>query len=807
MSVLVSSAREVAAAPSEAPDRGADLRAPALGLVTWAGSLLGLLTPPAVAIAVLALAVVPVAVLLVRVRRGRAVGVPAGTLLVATLLLLVASGVAGVHRGATSSGPVAALAEAGASVRGEVVVTSDPRVVEGTYGDIVLLRGDLVELSARGRAWELRSDVLLMASTSWSDVDLGARVAVAGRLLEADGDLAGLLRVRGAPEVRAAPDLWWDGAAAVRAALRESVDHRPADQAVLVPSLVVGDDAGLDPELAEDFATTGLTHLLAVSGTNLTLIVGFLLVLARWVGVRGRGSAVVAAFGIVGFVLLARTEPSVVRAAAMGTVALVGLGRNGLQRGTRSLGVAVVVLLLVWPWLAVTVGFALSVLATGGILFLAPRWRDALATWMPRPVAEAIAVPAAAQLACTPVVAAISGEVSLVAVVANMLVAPVVGPATVLGLAGGLLGLVSTLLSRVPGTLASWCVGWIITVARWGAELPTASVGWGTSVVAVAALTVVCVLAVPLGTRVLRSRVLTGVVCLATGAVVLVGVPDPGWPPRDWAVVACDVGQGDGLVLRAAEGVAVVVDTGNDEAALQRCLDDLGVRHVPLLVLTHFHDDHAGAVGAVLAGRVVDAIEVSPLAEPAAMAAEVQEVAARAGVPVGVAAHGSRRVVGDVTLEVLWPEPGPVRGGSGGSGGSGERDGEGSGANDASIVVVATVRDVSVLLTGDIEPPAQRRILAGLRSRPDPVDVDVLKVPHHGSRHQELDLLLAVRPEVALVSVGADNTYGHPDEDLLRALDAAGTAVFRTDLSGDVAVLSGEAGADDPGVRVVPRRP
>ena len=142
--------------------------------------------------------------------------------------------------------------------------------------------------------------------------------------------------------------------------------------------------------------------------------------------------------------LVARAEPSVLRAAVMGTVALVGMGANGRDRGTRALGVATVVLLLLDPGLATAIGFGLSVLATAGILLLAPGWRDALTRWLPRWLAEAVAVPAAAQLACTPLIAAISGQVSLVAVLANLLAAPAVGPATVLGLVGGLLTLVCT---------------------------------------------------------------------------------------------------------------------------------------------------------------------------------------------------------------------------------------------------------------------------------------------------------------------------------------------------------------------------
>ncbi len=151
--------------------------------------------------------------------------------------------------------------------------------------------------------------------------------------------------------------------------------------------------------------------------------------------------------------LLARTEPSVVRAAAMGTVALLAMGTDGRRRGARALGAAVVALLLLDPLLAMSVGFALSVPATAGILLLAPGWRDALQRWLPRWLAEAIAIPATAQLACTPLVAAISGQVSLVAVVANLAAAPAVGPATVLGLAGGLVGVAWPAAGAFVGTL------------------------------------------------------------------------------------------------------------------------------------------------------------------------------------------------------------------------------------------------------------------------------------------------------------------------------------------------------------------
>ncbi|CAB4709820.1 unannotated protein [freshwater metagenome] len=605
---------------------------------------------------------------------------------------------------------------------------------------------------------------------------LGSTIAVAGVLAPADdGDLSALLRVGGEPMVRAPPDVWWRASGEVRESLRDAVADRPPDQRALVPALVNGDDAGLDPGLADDFRTTGLTHLLAVSGTNLTLVVGFLLVLARAVGVRGRWLLPVALVGIVGFVLIARTEPSVLRAAVMGGVGLLALGANGTQRGMRTLGVAVVLLLMVQPTLAVSAGFTLSVLATAGILVLVPIWRDALARWLPSWLAEAVAVPMAAQLACTPVVAALSGQVSLVAVLANLLVGPVVGPATVLGLGGGLVGLVWPLGGRLLGTAASWCVAWIIAVAEHGADLPLAAASWSAGAGGLVLLTVACIGVAVAGPRVVARPILGVGCCLMLVVVVVVRAPSPGWPPAGWLLVACDVGQGDGLVVHTGDGQAMVVDTGSDPRLMDDCLDDLGIRSVPVVVLTHFHADHVGGLAGVLDGRQVGAIVTSPLLDPPEAVGVVRGLAAARDIPIQAVGAGSAWTLGDVEVSALWPQETTVSSGPG----------DGSTANDASVVLLVESAGVSMLLTGDVEPPGQVAIATahpGLR-------VDVLKLPHHGSRYQDLPFLDSLGARLVLVSVGADNDYGHPAPDVVAALEGTGASVLRTDESGDLAVV------------------
>ncbi|GAA1544343.1 ComEC/Rec2 family competence protein [Nocardioides humi] len=206
-------------------------------------------------------------------------------------------------------------------------------------------------------------------------------------------------------------------------------------------------------------------------------------------------------------------------------------------------------------------------------------------------------------------------------------------------------------------------------------------------------------------------------------------------------------------------------------------------------MITHFHADHVDGLEGVLAGRRVDAVETTALADPPGGVDLVRRAAAEAGVPVTTASYGATRRIGDATVQVLHPElPGePVPG-----------PGDGSTANDASVVLLVEVTGLRLLLTGDLEPPGQGQVARLVGD----LDVDVVKVPHHGSSHQDLPWLVSLRPEVALVSVGADNDYGHPSAAVVGALEARGARVLRTDRDGEVAVVADGSG----GVRTVTRR-
>nr|WP_294694401.1 ComEC/Rec2 family competence protein [uncultured Friedmanniella sp.] len=524
-----------------------------------------------------------------------------------------------------------------------------------------------------------------------------------------------------------------------------------------------------------------------MTGANLALLLAFLLLAARWSGVRGWWLRGVGLVGVVVFVALCRTEPSVLRAAAMGLVALAALGAGSRGAGVRNLGVAMLGLLLLDPFLSRSWGFALSVLASGGIIWWARAWADVLSRWLPRLVAESVTLPLAAHLTTLPVVVLLSGQVSLVGLLANALAGPFVGPATVLGFAAAGGSLLSGRLAVLLGLGAAWSAEAIVLVARLGARLPGASVAWPATPVAVTVLALGCLLLALLVPWLLARRALS--LLLATVLVAgLVRVPTvPGWPPPGWRLVVCDVGQGDGLVMRSGRGAAVVVDTGPDPGRMRRCLDGLGVRVVPLLVLTHFHADHADGLAGVLTGRSVQQVWVSPLAEPATEAAQVRAAATAEGATVTVPQPGSRVKVGEVALRVLGPLP--TRG----------ADGDNSAAqNDASVVLAADVAGLTVLLSGDVEPPGQRALLAaGVDLR-----ATVLKVPHHGSARQEPAFFAATGARLAVASAGQDNDYGHPSPRTLELARSLGMTVISTDRAGGVAVT----GTDErPGV--VTQRP
>lgn len=676
--------------------------------------------------------------------------------------------------------PLTALARRQALVDVVIRVSDDPRVLPGrglSGAARVAVAGSAAavtpvgELPARPVRVSGAIDVLGTAQ-GWPNVIPGQSMRVRGTLLpSADGGLSVTLLARGPPTLLGRPPWWQRAAQRVRLDLRRSSRGLPDDVAGLLPGLVDGDTSGLSPVVAEQFRVAGLSHLVAVSGTNCSIVLGCVVLALRRCRARRWLTVTVAGLALLAFVIIARPTPSVLRAAAMACVGLGALAGGRPRQALPALSGCVLALLLWNPLLASSASFAMSALATAALIVLAPSWADGLRRLrVPAVLATPLAVAAAAHLVTAPVAAAISGRLSLVAIPANVLAEPVVAVITVLGFAAAALATVLPAPAHALVWIAGWPCRWLLIVARFFGTAPGAAVPWprgagGALLLAATGTVVVAGLYRP-ATRapLIAAALIAALIQLPVRSLT------SAWPPAATVLVACDVGQGDGLLIPLGGSRAIVVDTGPEPLAIDRCLRQFGIDDITLLVLTHFHDDHVGGITGALHGRRVERIATSPLEEPVAGYRAVAAALAGRTAPVEVARPGQVFTSGPARVDVL----GPPR----------AYHGTRSDPNNSSVVLRVTVRGVRILMTGDAEVEAQSAMLAAGAD----VRADVLKVPHHGSAYFDPAFLAAVHARLAVISVGAHNDYGHPAPSLLAELRHLGLSPARTDTAGDVAV-------------------
>jgi competence protein ComEC len=762
-----------------------------------------------------------------------------------------------VHLVVRDRGGVADLAAQGATVEVVGRVVAEPRTVTNPWSgaaDSVRTTLALDALEGRGAATPAGGQVEVLAEgLSWGDLSYGSEVRASGTLLPADlGDKAAATFVATtSPTVTGPPVPALGVVNALRAGLLRASDGLPSDARALLPGIAVGDTSRIDDQLDEALKTTGLTHVTAVSGGHFAIVVATVTALCATARAPRLVRAVVTGAVMLGFVLLVHPDPSVLRAAAMGVVGLVGIGLGRPSRAVPALAAVVVVLLALDPWLARSYGFVLSSVATAALVLGTQPLARRLAPWIGRVPAFALAVPLTAQLACAPILVLLDPSIATYAVPANLVAAPALVPATVLGVLATIVAPWfpgAGVVLAWPAGLASW---WIAAVARFFADLPGARLPWpggAGGAAALAGLTVVGLVLVwrwrwvagLVGVRVpwgrgsgwphtwrtavrasvreafaarRRRATLRLLVAWAVLAALATGCVAFAWPrwiapagrdvPADWVVAACDVGQGDGLVVRTGVGRGLMVDVGPAGGAAGTCLDELGIGRLDLLVLTHFHADHVGGLDTVLDGRQVDRVLVTGLGDPADQAGRVLDDLSDRGVPVEVAEAGTGGVLGDVSWDVLQAGLGASSRDTSTSLVQGrpaltEADG---GANDASIALLVTTPHLTLVTLGDLEDAGQDALDRTLRSRAGGAEVDVVKVAHHGSRVQSARLAATLSPAVAIVSSG-ENTYGHPTDAALDLYRGVGAAVLRTDRCGTFALVVRDgdlavAGCDD----------
>ena len=791
-----------------------------VGVALWPGVSLGSPWP----LLMIGLAAVAVAV------GFRAVGLPAGPVILAAALVL------GAWRGemapepslpAVPSGPTAvtvmvsdAPAASGGRVRFRGTVVDD--TTEG-YGSVPVGAGLLV--------YTLPPPDLVAARPS-PHLRYGDTVRLSGQLerpkpigdfdyaawLESQG-ISGVVWAREIETVDTGGEKW---AAAIlhriRGSLASSLQRAiPAPESGLAQALLLGVRSELPRDVKDAFRDAGMSHLLAISGLH----VGIVLALALGVGVATLGNgnpwAILGATATVWvYAALSGLDPPVLRAAIMGSLAL-GQGLTGRgMRGLTALVLAAGVMVGIEPALLQSLSFQLSFTAMAGVIVGLPlitvvsnviaglavrsdgwasRWLHYLVTLL----VASVVISTTTTLATVPLIAMHFGEIPLMSVPATILAMPAMPVALVGSAITAASGIILPGLAQVLGVLAWAPVTWIIWVAE--AMPPVmSSTDWLTPPIAIAWYVSLAVLALLMSSRRVR-RIASGLrrgptwrpsgvagALVGLAPIAVLGVILLLFQVRDTRadgllhVHMLDIGQGDAILVVTPEGRQVLVDGGPASGPTLEELGRLmpaGDRSLDAVVVTHLDSDHAGGLLGVLDRYDADLVIQGTVSESSALFHQWQSVIDRRRHPT-VRLHAGHSIQMDsgIVVEILNPPPGNVPSRI-------DRN-----ANNLSIVMRLSYGDVSLLLTGDIEQDVERYLIDAMGER---LQSDVLKVGHHGSgTSTSQQFLRAVDPEAAVISAGADNRYGHPHPDVVRRLEDAigGGNLFVTSQDGTVEFIT-----------------
>ena len=578
-----------------------------------------------------------------------------------------------------------------------------------------------------------------------------------------------------------------DYLASIRASFLASINGVTPDAAALVAGLAIGDDSKLSEKTKSDFKVVSLTHLSAVSGANCAIVLAGVALLLNLLPVK-RIVRLGLSFGAIFLYLgLVGPEPSVLRASVMVAVVLVGWSLGRRVNPLDAISLSIILLLIYEATLSLDYGFALSVLATLGLLLLAPRLVEHFEKKMPTWLAVVLSVSIAAQIACLPVLLVLQPKIPVYSVLANVLAEPLVAPITVLGLLACLVSPVLPALASALSYLASllsWC---IVSIGHSLAAAPSASINWfeGTFGIAMGIL-ISAAIWVSLTSKRLYLKRVAGVAAALIAFSFLsqtssLAFQRGNFYAGNYTLVNCDVGQGDALVIRS-EGKVAVVDVGREDPAIDSCLSDLNISKIDLLVLTHFDMDHVGGVVGAVTGRTVSRALLTSFVDKRPGAEFVQNFLAAQSIETTMAEKDMTGQLGLFNWQVLSPH----RGGS-----------EASDGNDGSVSMIWEDDQMVLYTLADLGERAQLRIGAessSLLTRDYASKVVVVKVAHHGSGDQAPEFYEAIRPDLALISVGQENSYGHPTRRTLDLLERVGAQVLRTDEMGALGVIEGPSG-------------
>ncbi len=557
--------------------------------------------------------------------------------------------------------------------------------------------------------------------------------------------------------------------------------------AALMEGILFGSCARIDYQSRNDFALAGVVHILSVSGFHVGLLIAFCMLCGNACGLNRTSRSILTVIVTIIYAVMTGANPPVIRAVVMAWVLLLATNLGRKYDWPSSMSLAALIILVLSPHSLFNAGFQLSFAATWGILYITPALQGAL-TFLPA-AGRAAAIALAAQIAVLPIVSYYYNYVSVIAVLANLIIVPLIGPVMLLGGVSGFAGMLWLPLAETISIGTGVILDATLGIARFLAGLPFAVVTVKQpSGIEILIFYLILIIGVE-GLRnprvqlklrdiwfLYRRRIVLAILFIA--AVLLwisVLYPRPG----DLETTFLDIGQGDAILIRSPRGRTIVLDTGGvprtgqteydpGEKILVPYLRRLGISRIDMLLLSHAHDDHIQGARSLLKSMTVQMLVTAPQFYETPAGAELIRNFAAKGTDVRKITGGEKILFGEnIIMEVLSP-PGDLV----------------MGENNDSLVIRLCFGDFHILLTGDAEEPVLQRLVDSF----SPLHAEVVKVPHHGSKNAWLESFYrAVNPRLAVISVGK-NCFGHPSGQVLEGLSRLGIPVYRTDKNGAVTI-------------------
>lgn len=648
------------------------------------------------------------------------------------------------------------------------------------------------EIKFRDQSYKVRAPIqVFLLGENFTQAQFlppGAELVLIGKFKASDSirGVAGNLSLTEPFQIITPPPNYQVLATKFRVGLHNSLVGLDPDVAGLVPGLALGDTSQLTEQLAQDMKSAGLTHLTAVSGSNVSLLIALVIWGGQRLKLKTRSNYLIALLVLVAFVIVVRPQPSVLRASVMGVIMVIALLSRSTKSPIPTLIGSVIFLIFLDPWLAISYGFALSVCATAGLLLFAKTLLNSADELFPRQIPKwlllGMVVTVSAQIAVFPILVGLGSPVSVGSLPANLISVPLAGPTMVFGILAALSAPVFFPLAQLFGWLAGFTASGIVFSARVFADQEWLVIPWPRGLIGVvlALLVVIGMVHARINWQKLAKPNQQKVI--VTWAVLILLIWQRpldtfrNWAPTNWQVASCDVGQGDATVIKVSQHQAVLVDVGGDPELIDRCLSQLKIRQIPLLLLTHFHADHVVGLPGALKDRQVGEIRISPLANPPLTTDFVRAVLREENIQAQVMAYPEYLKIGNLELFCIWPKR--------------ELGASSETPNNASVSLLIKSETLRLLLPGDIEEPAQEAIVQLIGD----LTADVIKIPHHGSRKQSVEFAKKSKAQVAIVSAGAGNEYGHPAPETVFLYETLGARVIRTDLNGSIAIAKTDNG-------------